>query len=128
MAVPRFRNQDLADFSFVKAFDSFLNESCAAALSSHLQSLATPLDRVCQKPAFTNVVTAGLFHIHVLARIEGQNGRGSMPVIRSGNEDGINSCVVQNQTKVADCFRCLTRSFLNNLRRRLQSLLIRVLR
>src|SRR6185312_14571428 len=75
LAVPGLGDQHVADFAAEHPIDPLAHALGAAALRADLQQLAAALDGFGHQPPFANVVTAGLFDVDVLARVEGQNGR-----------------------------------------------------
>ena len=53
-----------------------------------------------EESAFADIVTAGLFDIDVLAGVEGHDRSGGMPVIRSGDDDGVDFLIVEDFAEV----------------------------
>ena len=56
--------------------------------------------RLHHQPAFADVVSAGLFHIDMLARIAGQDRGRGVPVIGRGDPHGIDRRIVQDTSQI----------------------------
>src|SRR5436853_378853 len=76
--------------------DRFPHHCGAAALSADLQAFSSPLDGIHQGAPLAQVVAAGFFDIHVFARIEREDCGGSVPVIGSGDEHGVNRLIIEH--------------------------------
>src|SRR6202521_5401175 len=89
-----------ADHSFVNLRDDLDGVRRGALLRSDLHELAILLLRLHQHLALSRVVTAGLLHVHVLARLQAGDRHRCMPMLRSGNRDGVNVFLFQYLAKV----------------------------
>ena len=58
--------------------------------------------RLDEFSAFADGMTAGLLHVHVLARLTGPNGHQRVPVVGRDNGNGIEGLVVQGPANVLD--------------------------
>ena len=71
-----------------------------ALLGAHLHHLAIFLLRLHQHRPFGRVVAAWLLDIHMLAGLEAGDGHRSMPVVRTGDADGVHILLLQNLAKI----------------------------
>ena len=96
LAVPCFRDEHFTDLAVSDMADTIFHTLRAATLSPHLQSLSTTFDGFRQESPFPDIVAAGLFDINVLAGIERQDCRRSVPMIGRRNEHRIDRRVSKN--------------------------------
>ena len=81
-------------------FDDLDGVRRRALLRAHLHQLSILLLRLHQHRALGRIVAAWLFHIDVLARLQPGNRHRRMPVVGSGNRDGVHILLLENRAKV----------------------------
>jgi len=100
--VPRLGHQDLADFPGLHIFDGPLRHRTASRLRAKLyDALVSSRGRDHETP-FAKVVRCGLLHVDVLACVASENRCRSVPVIRRGNHERVDTLVVEDAAHVGD--------------------------
>lgn len=84
------REIDLADdLSIVKPLDGLLNGGRRADLRAMLNDTIVFLGSAHELAAFPKIVRAGLFDVHIFARLARPDGDERVPVIWRGDRDGV---------------------------------------
>ena len=73
-----------------------------AGLCAYLHDFFIPSGRLDHQLAFTDIMAAGFFDIHMLARIARKNCCGAMPMIGGCNPNCINRFIIQHLTHILD--------------------------
>ena len=100
IAVPRFREVGPADYAPVNLFDDLYAVWRRALLRTHLHKPSVLLLRLHEHLSFSRIVAARFFYVDVLARLQPGDGHGCMPMVRSGNRDGVHILLFENRAKV----------------------------
>jgi hypothetical protein len=70
-----------------------------------LHDAVVPTRRFDHRATFANVVTEGLLHINVLACLTGEHRRNRVPMVRRGDQHGINVLLFEQAAEIFVFFR-----------------------
>jgi hypothetical protein len=76
-----------------------------ASLVAHLHEATVLPRRGDEHFRLPRILAAGLFNVDVLARLERQQGCRRVPVIRQGEEDGVERLVIERRTEILHALR-----------------------
>ena len=77
----------------------------ASGLRADLHDALVLARRFNHQPAFAKIMGARFLDIDVLARLAGQDRGRRVPMIRSGDDDGIDRLILQHLPQIFDLFR-----------------------
>ena len=96
------RHVDLADPAVLHELDRLDHRRPAAVHRADLHDLVVALRGVDHLPAFPHGVRRGLLDVDVLAGLQRPDGRERVPVVRHGDDDGVDVLVVEDAAEVLD--------------------------
>src|SRR5207245_9956542 len=102
------RHQQFAEFARLDHLEDTGNLATATALGAVLDDTVVALGGFDGDTAFVDVVTARLLDVDVLARLAGPDGHQRVPVVRSGDRDGVEVLVLQGLADILDNLRLFT--------------------
>src|SRR5262249_21949335 len=91
---------DLAELAGTDVFHRLPHAGHRAALRAGLANLFVLAGRLDDPPAFADVMADRLFHVDVLAGLQGPDGRQGVPVIGRGDGDDIDILVFDHSAQV----------------------------
>ena len=126
LTVPDLHHVHLTELSRVHIVDEFLSVGPAASLSADLDDPVVLSGCFDHQPTFPQVVGDGLLDVDVLACLAGQDGCGCMPMKRGRDDDAVDLLIVQDPPDVLFQFGTFSLTFLGDLHRRLDYVLVHV--
>ena len=96
------RHVDLADAAVLDELDRVAHRRPAAVHRADLDDLAVARLRLDHLAAFPHRVRRGLLDVDVLAGLQRPDRRERVPVIRGGDDDGVDVLVVEDAAHVLD--------------------------
>lgn len=100
LAVPGFGHQHFADGAFAQELHCSLEVGCAAALGADLDHALVTACGFDHEPAFPEVVGAGFLDVDMLTGLAGEESGGCVPVVRGGDDHGVDGPVLEDAAHV----------------------------
>ena len=100
--VPGLGHENVADRPLPQEPDGIGDQGIRAALGPVLNDHAVAAGGLEQEASLPEVVAAGLFHVDVLTSVAGQDRCRGVPVVRCGDDHGVDRLVVENPPQVGD--------------------------
>ena len=92
---------DRAKLTAVEVLECLVECRAGSALRAHLDHAAVLSGRGDHLPAFPDIVRQRLFHVDVFARLARPHGGQGVPMVRRGDDDGVDILVVKQFADIA---------------------------